>query len=129
MVVLVSGAHAQIGGLAPGGLAGPQGLGTLNPDEASGGRLIHPPTTQASSTGQGGPRRDSMKTMVIVALIVLSAAASVSPAAAIWQFPTPVAPAPRQCRVGGWYLAQFWETDEWGNAVTWVAYTPYYVCH
>jgi len=26
----VSGAYAQIGGLAPGGLAGPQGLGTLN---------------------------------------------------------------------------------------------------
>jgi hypothetical protein len=70
-----------------------------------------------------------MKTMVIVALIVLSAAASVSPAAAaIWQFPTPVAPAPTQCRVGGWYPAQFWGTDEWGNAVTWVAYTPYYVC-
>jgi len=38
-----------------------------------------------------------MKTMVIVALIVLSAAASVSPAAAIWQFLTPGAPAPRQC--------------------------------
>jgi hypothetical protein len=35
-----------------------------------------------------------MKTMVIVALIVLSAAASLRPAAAaIWQFPTPVAPA------------------------------------
>ena len=39
-----------------------------------------------------------MKTMVIVALIVLSAAASMSPAAAaIWQFLTPGAPAPRQC--------------------------------
>jgi len=49
--VLVSGADAQIGA-APGGLAGPQGLGTLNPDEASGGRLIHPPTTPASSTGR-----------------------------------------------------------------------------
>jgi hypothetical protein len=30
LVVLVSGAHAEIGGLAPGGLAGPRGLGTLN---------------------------------------------------------------------------------------------------
>jgi len=26
------------------------------------------------------------------------------------------------------YLAQFWNTDEWGNTVTWVAYTPYYGC-
>jgi hypothetical protein len=52
-----------------------------------------------------------MKTMVIVALIVLSAAASLRPAAAaIWQFPTPVAPA-----LGGWYLAQFGHTDEWGK--------------
>lgn len=30
LVVLVSGAHAQIGGPAPGGMAGPRGLGTLN---------------------------------------------------------------------------------------------------
>ena len=69
-----------------------------------------------------------MKTMVIVALIVLSAAASLRPAAAaIWQFPTPVAPRPRQCQAV-WYPAQFWHTDEWGNTVTWVAYTPYYGC-
>ena len=69
----------------------------------------------------------AMKTMAIVALIVLAAVASLRPAAAaVWQFPTPVARAP--CRIGGWYLAQFSNTDEWGNTVTWLAYTPYYVC-
>jgi len=92
-----------------------------------------------------------MKTMLIVALIMLSAAASVRGTAAqtivpnpdqqrmprlaepqetkaIWQFPTPVAPRPRQCRAA-WYPAQFWHTDEWGHTVTWVAYTHYYVCY
>jgi len=66
-----------------------------------------------------------MKTMVIVALLVLSAAASVREAtAAIWHFPTTV-PRPRQCHAV-WYPAQFWHTDEWGHTVTWVAYTAYY---
>ncbi len=92
-----------------------------------------------------------MKTMVIVALIVLSAAASLPAAAqtsapnvnqqsvpqfappqetvAFWYIRTPVASAPRQCRVGGWYLAQLWNTDAWGHTVTWLAYVPYYVCY
>ena len=92
-----------------------------------------------------------MKTMVIVALIVLSVAAPVREAAAqttapnpnqqgtpwfaqpqetvaIWQFPTPVPSRPRQCHAA-WYPAQFWHTDGWGRTVTWVAYTAYYVCY
>lgn len=36
--------------------------------------------------------------------------------------------APRQCRVAYWYPAQFWNTDQWGNTVTWVSYAPQYVC-
>ncbi len=92
-----------------------------------------------------------MKTMVIVALIVLSAAASVRGAPAqtaapnpnqqgmpwfaqpqetmaIWQFLTPVAPRPRKCHAV-LYPVQFWGTDGSGRTVTWVAYTPYYVCY
>jgi hypothetical protein len=92
-----------------------------------------------------------MKTIVIVALIVLSATVSLRGAAAqttapnpnqqgmpsfaqpqetmaVWQFLTPVAPRPKQCHAV-WYLAQFWHTDGWGHTVTWLAYTPYYVCY
>ena len=36
LLVSASGAHAQLGGgLSPGGLAGPRGLGTLSPDPSS----------------------------------------------------------------------------------------------
>ena len=35
----------------------------------------------------------------------------------------------RQCRIAYWYQAQFWNTDQWGNTVTWVNYTPRYVCN
>jgi len=70
-----------------------------------------------------------MKRMVIVTLIVLAAAASVrEAAAAIWHFPTPVAPRPRQCHEV-WYPAQYWHTDGSGRTVTWVTYTAYYVCY
>lgn len=40
----------------------------------------------------------------------------------------PAPPAVRQCRIASWYLAQFWNTDQWGNTVTWVGYQPQHVC-
>lgn len=46
-----------------------------------------------------------------------------------WFYRAPGAPAPRQCRVAYWYLAQFWNTDEWGNTVTWVGDAPQYACN
>ena len=46
-----------------------------------------------------------------------------------WFYRAPVAPAARQCRVAYWYPAQFWNTDQWGNTVTWVSYVPQYVCN
>ena len=52
---------------------------------------------------------DAMKTMVIVALIVMP-------------------PRPRKCHAV-LYPVQFWGTDGSGRTVTWVAYTPYYVCY
>ncbi len=39
-----------------------------------------------------------------------------------WFYRAPTPPPPRQCRVVSWYLAQFWNTDEWGKTVTWVGY-------
>lgn len=45
-----------------------------------------------------------------------------------WFFRPPAPARPRQCRVASWYPAQFWHTDEWGHAVTWVGYAPHYVC-
>ncbi len=45
-----------------------------------------------------------------------------------WFFRPPAAARPRQCRVAYWYPAQFWHTDQWGHAVTWVGYAPHYVC-
>lgn len=45
-----------------------------------------------------------------------------------WFYRAPGASAARQCRVAYWYPAQFWNTDQWGNTVTWVGYAPQYVC-
>ena len=45
-----------------------------------------------------------------------------------WFYRAPAPPAARQCRVAYWYPAQFWNTDQWGNTVTWVSYAPQYVC-
>ena len=45
-------------------------------------------------------------------------------------FYRPPAPPPqRQCRVVAWQPAQFWNTDQWGNTVTWVGYQPQYACN
>lgn len=45
-------------------------------------------------------------------------------------FYRPPAPPPQtQCRVVAWYPAQFWNTDQWGNTVTWVGYQPQYACN
>ena len=93
-----------------------------------------------------------MKTMVsVIALIVLSAVVSMQEAAAqstapnpnalstswlaqlleimaIWHFPTPVAPRPKQCHPF-WYPTQHWGTDASGRTLTWVTYSAYYVCY
>jgi hypothetical protein len=45
-----------------------------------------------------------------------------------WFHRNPPPPAPRQCRIWYWYQAQFWNTDQWGNTVTWVDYAPQYIC-
>jgi hypothetical protein len=41
----------------------------------------------------------------------------------------PAPPPQKQCRVVSWYPAQFWNTDQWGNTVTWVGYQPQYACN
>jgi hypothetical protein len=46
-----------------------------------------------------------------------------------WFYRAPTPPPTRQCRVVSWYLAQFWNTDEWGKTVTWVGYQPQYACN
>jgi hypothetical protein len=96
------------------------------------------------------------KQLVVLALVLLAVAAQVSVAAAQistpaptdpnaqglpwwfrknqmpgmpWFYQPPAPPRPRQCRVAYWYPAQFWNTDEWGNTVTWVSYAPQYVCN
>ena len=45
-----------------------------------------------------------------------------------WFYRAPTPPPVRRCRVASWYPAQFWNTDQWGNTVTWVGYQPQYVC-
>ena len=45
-----------------------------------------------------------------------------------WFYRPPSVPTAAQCRVAYWYPAQFWNTDQWGNTVTWVGYAPHYVC-
>jgi hypothetical protein len=45
-----------------------------------------------------------------------------------WFYRAPAPPPTRQCRIAYWYPAQFWNTDQWGNTVTWVSYAPQYVC-
>ncbi len=45
-----------------------------------------------------------------------------------WFYRAPTPPPVRRCRVASWYAAQFWNTDQWGNTVTWVGYQPQYVC-
>jgi len=97
-----------------------------------------------------------MNKLIVAALVVLAAVSQVSVAAAQisapaptapnsqglpwwfvkhqytpgmpWFYRAPGAPAARQCRIAYWYPAQFWNTDQWGNTVTWVDYTPQYVC-
>jgi hypothetical protein len=44
-----------------------------------------------------------------------------------WFYRAPAPPPQRQCRVVS-YPAQFWNTDQWGNTVTWVGYAPQYAC-
>jgi hypothetical protein len=46
-----------------------------------------------------------------------------------WFYRAPAPPPQRSCRVVSWYLAQFWNTDEWGKTVTWVGYQPQYACN
>jgi len=46
-----------------------------------------------------------------------------------WFYRAPAPPPQRQCRVVAWQPAQFWNTDQWGNTVTWVGYQPQYVCN
>jgi hypothetical protein len=92
-----------------------------------------------------------MKTILIAALFVLSAAghgleAAGPPPPSLneqgmpwfmrpqgmpgmpWFYRPPAPARPRQCRVAVWYPARYWYTDEWGHTVTWVQYTPQYVC-
>lgn len=45
-----------------------------------------------------------------------------------WFYRAPAPRPTRQCRIAYWYPAQFWNTDQWGNTVTWVDYAPQYVC-
>lgn len=45
-----------------------------------------------------------------------------------WFYRAPEPAKPRPCRIAHWYPAQFWNTDQWGNTVTWVGYAPRYVC-
>jgi len=45
-----------------------------------------------------------------------------------WSYRAPSPSPQRQCRVVSWYPAQFWNTDQWGNTVTWVGYAPQYAC-
>jgi len=46
-----------------------------------------------------------------------------------WFYRAPAPPPQRQCRIAYWYQAQMWNTDQWGNTVTWVDYVPQYVCN
>ena len=91
-----------------------------------------------------------MKTIVSIGLLALSTAASAPEASAqsrgpatdqpatltvappleinaIWHFPTPVAPRPRQCQAF-WHPTQYWHTDASGNTYTWVTYAQYFYC-
>ena len=91
-----------------------------------------------------------MKTIVLIGLLVLSAAlpALEAPAQtrepatdpqatltvappleinAIWHFPTPVGAPPRQCQAF-WYPTQYSHTDQYGNNYTWVTWAQYFYC-
>ena len=92
-----------------------------------------------------------MKRLMVGALVVLSAVAQASVATGQtsptdpnqqgmpwftrpqgmpgmpWFF-RPAAASPIQCWIAYWYRAQFWNTDQWGQTVTWTAYVPQYVC-
>jgi hypothetical protein len=103
--------------------------------------------TDAPRTKEG-----DMKRLIMTALVLLSAVAQVSVAVAQtpstnqnqqgmpwftrpqgmpgmpWFFRPPAPVRQAQCWIAYWHPAQFWNTDQWGQTVTWTDYAPHYVC-